>query len=144
MPGHDEYGKQVLSRASNGRAQLEGTSVEIDYGCGGPCRIDGTVAGSIAVEAEARTGKQVRGALLDLISHPFPKKLLLLMPGNMDVRIEARRCRIILCRYFPDNDVRVVSLHGNGNEPDFERDVSLVSAAILELLSADRADDSAA
>ena len=137
MPGHDEYGKQVLRRASNGRAQLEGISIELDYGCGGKCRIDGTVAGSIAVEAEARTGKQVRGALVDLISHPFPKKLLLLMPGNMDVRIEARRCRIILCRYVPDKDVRVIPLHGNGSKPDFERDVPLVSAVLLELLSAE-------
>lgn len=137
MIRHDEYGKQVLRRASNGLAQLEGPSVEIDYGCGGRCRIDGTVASLIAVEVEARTGKQVRGALVDLRWHPFPKKLLLLLPGNMNLQIEVPRCRIILCQDFAPNHVRVVGLHGNGNSPDFERDVSLVSIAVRKLLSAD-------
>jgi hypothetical protein len=42
----------------------------------GSARIDGTVAGMVAVEIKSRVPKQVRGALLDLIMHSFTKKLL--------------------------------------------------------------------
>jgi hypothetical protein len=45
MPGHDEYGKQVLWHASSRRVRLDGAEVEIDYGAGRCCRIDGALDG---------------------------------------------------------------------------------------------------
>jgi len=60
---HDKYGKDVL-RAAAGKAFLDrGASVKVDFGTGHPARIDGTVSGTIAVEVESRTSKQVRGAV---------------------------------------------------------------------------------
>jgi len=56
---HDAYGKQVL-RAAVGAAFVDwGSSLEVSYGAGRPGRIDGTVAGAIAIEVESRTSKQV-------------------------------------------------------------------------------------
>lgn len=133
MSVHDDYGKLVLWHASERRADREGPSLEIDYGAGGRCRIDGTLDGSIAIEIESRTGKQVRGALLDLISHPFPKKLLLLMPVHMDVRIEVPRCRAILRKFHPEAEFRVVALAGTGHAPDLVADVPIVATALSEL-----------
>jgi hypothetical protein len=83
LVGHDDYGKRVLHAATKGHAVLCGASVEIHYGTGQPARIDATV-GDIAVEVESRVSKQVRGAVLDLICHQYPKKLLLLLPVHMN------------------------------------------------------------
>jgi hypothetical protein len=69
--GHDEYGKRVLCTAAP-QALIYGPTVAVDYGAGQGARIDGTV-GDIAVGIESRVAKQVRGAVLDLICHPFPK-----------------------------------------------------------------------
>ena len=78
MGSHDDYGKQVLIGATNGACEFYGAGVEIDYGAGLPARIDGAINGTIAVEVESRTSKQIRGAVLDLIFHRYPKKLLIL------------------------------------------------------------------
>jgi hypothetical protein len=110
--------------------------VEIDYGAGGRCRIDGTVDGLIAVEIEARTSKQVRGALRDLICHSLQKKLLALLPINMDVRIEAERCRWILRRFCTEEDFQVVSLTGTGLVPKLTGDVNIISDALAKLTGA--------
>ena len=60
------------------------SGVWIDYGNGAARRkIDGTITGQIAVEIETRTDKQIRGAVLDLICHPFPQKLLIIVPIHM-------------------------------------------------------------
>ena len=74
MGVHDEYGKQILRRATDGAVELIGPGVEVDYGTTSPARIDGVFGGRIAIEVEARTGKQVRGAVLDLVCHPYPKE----------------------------------------------------------------------
>jgi hypothetical protein len=83
MDNHDKYSKCVLAQATGSAFKPSGASVEINYGSGVPTRIDGTVSFKIAVEIESRTSKQVRGAVVDLICHPFPKKLLILMPVHM-------------------------------------------------------------
>ena len=80
MGAHEEYGKEILRKATKGAVELSGPSVEIDYGTESPARIDGAYKERIAIELETRTGKQVRGAVLDLICHPHPKKLLVCMP----------------------------------------------------------------
>jgi len=130
---HDEYGKQLLHRATDGAAQHYGPSVEVDYGAGLPARIDGAV-GDIAIEVESRTSKQVRGAVLDLICHPGPKKLLLLLPVHMqNPEVTARQCKNALSRFIPKTDFRVVLLSGTGDVPALEKDTFVVQSALRDL-----------
>src|SRR5205085_6355769 len=128
LAGHDEYGKRVLRAAAN-RAALYGPTVEINYGAGLPARIDATV-GDIAVEIESRVSKQVRGAVLDLICHPYPKKLLMLLPVHMsNPGVTAEQCRNILRRFCPQDSYRVLVLKGSGDRPQFTEDTAIVAAA---------------
>ncbi|HEV2334560.1 MAG TPA: hypothetical protein VGS13_03605 [Stellaceae bacterium] len=132
LVGHDEYGKRVLRAATN-RVALDGPTVEINYGAGQPARIDATV-GDIAVEIESRVSKQVRGAVLDLICHPHPKKLLVLLPVHMsNPLVTAEQCRNILKRFCPDDSYRVVILKGSGDNPQLALDTPIVTAALAEL-----------
>ena len=41
--------------------------------------VDGTIDGNIAVEIDVGSQKQVRASVLDLIFHPYPMKLLILV-----------------------------------------------------------------
>jgi hypothetical protein len=134
MGAHDAYGKQVL-RAAAGNAFTDwGSSVEIDYGAGSPARIDGTIAGIVAVEVESRTAKQVRGAVLDLVFHRFPKKLLVVVPMHMsDCQVCAQQCQNALGRFLIPADFRVVVLQGTGVDPAMEADIKLVATALSEL-----------
>src|SRR5688500_10136134 len=68
----------------------------------GTARIDGTVAGKVAVEIESRVPKQIRGALVDLIMHPYAAKFLLLVPayvGNTETAVA--QAEAILGRFLP-------------------------------------------
>ena len=122
-------------RAAAGTAYLDrGSGVEIHYGAGRPARIDGTVGSLIAVEVESRVSKQVRGAVLDLICHPYPKKLLILMPVHMnDADITAQQCRYILGKFLATNSFRVVVLEGTGETPQHQLDVESVREALFQL-----------
>jgi hypothetical protein len=133
MAMHDKYGKRVLQQATKGISIHYGSSVEIDYGTSHPARIDATV-GDIAVEVESRTSKQVRGAVLDLICHRYPKKLLLLLPAHMDNPIvAAEQCRNIMKRFCPENSFRVIVLKGNGHNHQLAEDTATVAASLLDL-----------
>ena len=91
-----------------------------------------------AVEVESRVAKQVRGALLDLLCHDYPKKLLLLLPVHMsNAETTAHQCRSALRRFLAETDFRVVVLHGHGSNPMLKEDVSLVRAALRELRAVD-------
>ncbi len=134
MPGHDEYGKKVLAEATEGAVALYGPAVEVDYGAGQPARIDGAVGEIVAIEVESRVSKQVRGAMLDLISHRFPRKLLVLLPVHMsNPEITAEQCRNIFVRFCARDSFRVVVLEGTGEVPQLERDAKTVKAALAEL-----------
>ena len=116
-----------------------GASVEVDYGAGKPARIDGTVAGKVAVEVDSRVAKQVRGAVLDLLFHYYPKKLLLLLPVHMsNAETTAHQCRSALRKFMAETDFRVVVLYGDGSNPKPKEDVALVRAALRELRAVDR------
>lgn len=134
MGSHDQYGKQVLILATNGIVEQRGPSVEVSFGAGLPGRIDGAVGGYIAIEVESRTSKQVRGAVLDLICHPYPKKLLVLLPVHMtNPDITAEQSENIFARFLPRDCFRVLLLHGSGNNPKPDQDAALVSDALSEL-----------
>lgn len=134
MGQHDDYGKKVL-RVASGKAYTDwGSSVEINYGTSRPARIDGTVDDKIAVEVESRVSKQIRGALLDLICHRYPKKLLVILPVHMnDPDVTKVQCENILSRFLKTSDFRVVLLRGSGDSPSVEYDTELVRTALRDL-----------
>jgi len=134
MGSHDDYGKQVLACATDGACEFYGAGVEIDYGAGLPARIDGAIHGSIAVEVESRTSKQIRGAVLDLIFHPYPKKLLILLPVHMsNPQTAAAQCRFAMSRFVQQQDYEVIVLAGHGDNPQLAVDTELVRSAIRKL-----------
>ena len=63
---HDAYGKHVMRKATQGAFCDSGPQVRVNLGNGSFARIDGVVC-DIAIEAESRVSKQVRGALVDLL-----------------------------------------------------------------------------
>ncbi len=134
MGSHDDYGKQAMRRVAGTAFQDWGPSVEVEYNSGRAARIDGTVKDQVAVEIESRVAKQIRGALLDLICHRFPKKLLILLPVHMnDVSVTAAQCRFILERFLPIADFRVAVLLGTGETQRFDTDVPILKAALDDL-----------
>lgn len=134
MGAHDQYGKEVLRAAAGTAYRDSGQSTYIDYAAGQPARIDGTVGTSIAVEIESRVSKQIRGAVLDLICHGYPKKLLVLLPVHMsDAEVAARQCRHIMGRFLQAADFRVVVLEGSGGARTVDADAQRVAVALREL-----------
>lgn len=128
---HDEYGKQVLRTAAGPLCRTDGPSVVTDYGASS-AYIDGTVGPAVAVEVESRTGKQVRGAVLDLILHAYPKKLLILIPKYIG-RHQQSECEFILSRFIDRENFRVVLLEGSGHSANLEPDAARVKQALTEL-----------
>lgn len=106
----DAIGKKLLGLAAGALFVSDDQSVTFSFGPGaGTARIDGTVAGLVAVEIESRVPKQIRGALIDLILHPYPSKLLVLLPvhtGNQDTAV--RQAETILGRFVEAGRFRVV------------------------------------
>ncbi len=106
----DRLGKTLMQQAAGPLFVRDGPSVSFSFGPeAGNARIDGTVAGVVAVEIESRALKQVRGALIDLLLHPYPKKLLLILPvysGNAHTAV--KQAQAILGRFLKDDAYRVV------------------------------------
>jgi hypothetical protein len=135
MGGHDAYGKAVMRRAAGSAFSDHGSAVQVAYGTTrGGGTIDGVVGCSIAVEIESRVPKQIRGAVLDLICHNYPKKLLVLVPVHMsNPTLCADQCRHILGRFLEPEAYRVVVLAGSAFRPQLEDDAHRVRAALREL-----------
>ena len=89
MGGHDNYGKDLLSRMLGSRFDRWASSRDMKI-AGIEIRLDGVIAsaesGEIewAIEIEAENEPQVRGAVLNLFLHSAPKAFLLLMPRNLN------------------------------------------------------------
>jgi hypothetical protein len=126
----DRLGKKLMATAAGALYADEGPSVRFEFGPGaGTATIDGTVAGTVAVEIESRVPKQIRGALVDLIMHPYPKKLLLLIPihsGNPKTAVN--QAEVILRRFVGSDNCRVVCV-----TDDIEGSVGSIRAALAEL-----------
>jgi hypothetical protein len=134
MGRHDAYGKAVLKAAAGPAFQSWGPEVSISYGTAGGATIDGVVGDTIAVEVESRVSKQVRGAVLDLLCHRYPKKLLVLLPVHMsNARLCSDQCRNILSRFVSQDNYRVIVLNGSGDSNSIQADVQLVRMALEEL-----------
>jgi hypothetical protein len=132
---HDAYGKLIMRNAAGNAFSDSGALCRIRFGeDAAEARIDGVVGNSIAVEIESRTPKQIRGAVLDLIFHPYPRKLLLIIAGHQnDARQAANQCKHILREEIGDENVQVVLLAGNGREHQQTGDVALVREALGRL-----------
>lgn len=128
---HDAYGKKVLRKAFS--HEFNSSPAPISFGINaGTLKIDGTIGEDIAVEIESRASKQVRGAIVDIICHPYPRKLLVLIRkyGN---KYTENQCRTLLKKFAPTAISRVVSVKGSGNDESIADDVAIVQAAVGEL-----------
>lgn len=131
---HDDYGKRVLSEVAGAAYTVTVPSVRVDYGAGGYANIDGTVGDQIAVEVESRVSKQLRGALMDLIFHSYPKKLLVSLPVHMnDPKKTVAQCERILARFLDKSNFRVILLKGHGSDQCVRIDTQIVKHALNEL-----------
>jgi len=118
-----------MARAAGSAFVSGGDSVKVCYE-GSVARIDGTVGSSVAVEIEARTEKQVRGAILDLICHPYEKKLLVLLDANMNLETATRSSRGILGRFLDPTNFQVVPISGSGSSGPTDDQVKAVRDAL--------------
>jgi len=133
---HDVYGKAVIEKAAGRFFNGSREACRVDYG--GPSHtggfIDGTAAGSIAIEVESRVAKQIRGALLDLICHRFPRKLLVIQRVHAsNPMLAAAQCDHIFRRFVAPENFRVVVLKGTGTKWCLAEDVASVRAALIDL-----------
>ncbi|MEM7206439.1 MAG: hypothetical protein AAF434_01315 [Pseudomonadota bacterium] len=134
MGSHDEYGKELLRRAAGADYEVYGLPVEVDFGAGQPGRIDGSIAGRIAVEVESRVSKQIRGAVLDLVLHKHPKKLLIILPKHAsNPTTAAEQCRNIMSNFLSPENFEVLLLQGHGDFPKYDVDVGLIQNALRKL-----------
>ena len=126
----DKLGKELMRRAAGSLFVDDGPSLTFEFGPeAGSARIDGTVGGLVAVEVESRVPKQIRGALVDLVLHPYPKKLLIVLPihtGNPDTA--TKQARVILGRFLEPNTFRVVCV-----SEDLEGSIRAIQGALSDL-----------
>ena len=131
---HNKYGKLILRKAAGTAYTDSGESVCIYFNNSGIAKIDGTVGKNIAIEIESRVNKQIRGAILDLILHKYPKKLLVLLPVHMsNPETTINQCNFIMEQFLDVNDFRVVLLKGHGNDYRLDVDPQIVKNALKEL-----------
>jgi hypothetical protein len=133
MPGHDRYGKRVLSKAVGDDWIASGETLLVDFGAGPVGRLDGIVRSRIAVKIESREPKQVRGAVLDLVFHTAPKKLLVLIPAYNEPRTMKPQSQLIMSEFLNKRRFRIVALLGRGGRPRLALDVQRVRRALREL-----------
>src|SRR5262245_14661462 len=100
MRRHDAYGKRILKAAAGEAFCGGGPMLLVNYGAGPSGRIDCVIGGRIAVEIESREPKQVRSAVLDLVWHTCPKKLLVVLPVHLNNPSgTAAQCRRIFAKF---------------------------------------------
>jgi|Deesub1362A_J573_1020465.scaffolds.fasta_scaffold09271_2 hypothetical protein len=131
---HHNYGKKLLRQIVGDRFISSGDAVRVRYkGCS--ASIDGVINNCCAIEIESRVAKQVRGALLDLLEHPLPKKLLILVPAHMyNPEATVEHCKYILGKYKKEGQItKVILLEGIGNNPKESVDKEKIKDALKEL-----------
>ncbi len=131
---HDAYVKDLFRGILGKRFISEGPEIQVPYQ-GITARIDGVVQGCCAVEIESRVDKQIRGALMDLVFHPYAKKLLVLVYGSMNnPERTIRHCEGILETLGKAHTQhKVVLLTGDGDFPREIEDTRLLKSALEAL-----------
>ena len=132
---HDSYGKELLREILGSRFINSRDVVKVRYGSYISAFIDGVINNCCAIEIESRVDKQVRGALLDLLQHELPKKLLILIPAHMrDPEATAGHCEYILEKYKKEGQtIKVILLKGTGDKPLKSVDKERIKKALTEL-----------
>lgn len=128
MGRYEAYAFGVLA-AAFGDAWSRGDERFFSYGFdAGRGSVDGVVAGRVAFEIGVGSPKQIRSGILDLVLHPAPAKLLILVdtPGHPTDRA-ALQAHAILDEMKVRN--QVVRLAGNPTDADRDRDSRLLRTA---------------
>jgi hypothetical protein len=142
---HDEYGKMIFSTVLGRRwasnlchqrcVEMGGVRADLD----GVIWSENLTQVEAAVEIEARTYKQIRGAMLDLAFHSAPKKLLVVILAQPQLGSEQKARRHLehvwkrLTIAGSCGDFRLVVLKGTGSDPMLEQDRTLIMQALAEL-----------
>ena len=131
---HDKYVKGLLEEVARNLFVSKGPDVKVNYQGAISASIDGVIKDCCAIEVESRVAKQVRGALVDLLEHRLPKKLLILVPAHMNnPEATAQHCEYILEKYKQQGSMtKVILLKGTGNNPK-EEDKSLIEDTLKEM-----------
>ena len=139
---HDEYGKKILTRVTGQHPSwLNRPERTLKYPHGGmTAELDGVIGEDCVVEIEGLNEKQIRGGILDLVFHPYPKKLLVTIPANLsknkrreDIQLTCQNLLDDLIRaHCPNAFGRVVMLHGTGKKQEefFDEDCKLVQQSL--------------
>jgi hypothetical protein len=135
MGQHADYGRKLISGVAEGCFTDDREATRVEYGGDTSAFIDGVIKSECAVEIESRVDKQVRGALVDLLSHPYPKKLLILIPAHMNNPEKTKKqCEGILNKFKrPTDQVVVALLKGTGDGPMPKEDEGLLRVALSNL-----------
>lgn len=141
---HDEYGKRLFASILDKRwvTRLDGDrSVEM---AGVRADLDGIILSEdfsrveCAVEIEAKTYKQMRGAMLDLAWHPAPRKIfvVILAQPQLGNDLKARsHCTFVWEKLTKGQNVpfELVILRGTGEYPMDDVDRLLIVEALTKL-----------
>ncbi len=106
MGKHDNYGKRLFSEDLGKRWDPGAPEMWVKE-AGVRAELDGVILSSdtrprhvkCAVEIEARVHKQIRGAIVDLALHPAPKKLLVIIPAQLQVRRRGCKTNLDHCNH---------------------------------------------
>jgi len=143
---HDEYGKKVLINASDGQFKhwFVEEATTLQYPTGGiVAKLDGIIADNCIVEIEALNEKQIRGGVLDLVFHARPKKLLVIIPANLNNQEPEEIQKAyqslldnLISRYCSHGFGKVALLKGSGHNPDkyFDEDCLAMRKILKALL----------
>ncbi|HEY2932087.1 MAG TPA: hypothetical protein VGK99_10090 [Acidobacteriota bacterium] len=134
------YPKQLLRSILGDRWDDSSERRKVDMG-GTLATLDGVIldkkqnTAQVAVDIEARTEKQIRGAMVDLLFHPAPNKLLIIMPNkNFRVMNVERHCAHVWKQLATDtrDNFRTVIMAGDVSDPDPD-DRQTISRSLAEL-----------
>ena len=132
MGRYEAYAFEVLS-ATFGADWSRGDERLFSYGFdAGQGSVDGVLANRVAIEIGVGSPKQIRAGLLDLVLHPAPAKLLILVdtPSHVTDRA-ALQAQAILDRMGAMG--RAVRLAGNPGNADLSGDARRLLSVFEEL-----------
>ena len=132
---HDNYVKDMLEKIAGDQFITKRLDTKVDYEGQISAYIDGVITNCCAIEIESRTNKQIRGALIDLLNHKLPKKLLILVPANIyKPPASVPHCEFILEKYKNSKliKIKVILLKGTGNNPNKE-DIDIIKKGLKDL-----------
>ncbi len=121
MGKYQRYAEEVL--AAFGKRWDRNSDIVSSFGNdAGTGEVDGTIDGNIAVEIGVGSPKQIRASVLDLMFHPYPMKLLILVdtPEHKTGRRSVRQAGAILAQAGKSGVV--VRLAGTPSNPMLEVD----------------------